>query len=430
MPFNRTGLIRQASDHLAIPPDCDCSGCASYRYAVRMNHPRHAAVFADQARAFHGLTPTPLDSIDVNTAYGSIRRPVPEWPKYLPDGTPWTDEPARTTGLQPPEKRYYSYIPSYLYRGQGPAHFGMEVEISCSDIYPVMEAVQGHLGNLAYFKDDGSVAGIEIVTHPFDYPWAEKNFDWDVFPAIRDAGGRAITSSNGIHIHVSRKAFDTDSHLYRWMKLFYRNANDIHRIARRADNHWCSFTSTHRQGHMAHVRKEKMGRPKPMPDNWMYDGYGVIYVLDMSAPISHDRYGFDPYEVVDRNSSLPHYAAQWHRPSRAWYRCVDAFETIDRRYDPYRPARDTTLDCGRYSAINTTNDATLEVRVFASTVRAERARAALQLCAASVEYTRQLTSPDVIKRDGWAWPSFIQWAGNTDTADYSSLVHEDERTTR
>ena len=45
---------------------------------------------------------------------------------------------------------------------------------------------------------------------------------------------------------------------------------------------------------------------------------------------------------------------------------------------------------GRYSAINTENDATLEVRVFKGSLRKERVLSALEFVTASVEYTRDL----------------------------------------
>jgi len=45
---------------------------------------------------------------------------------------------------------------------------------------------------------------------------------------------------------------------------------------------------------------------------------------------------------------------------------------------------------GRYSAINTENDATLEVRVFKGSLRKERVLSAIEFVTASVEYTRDL----------------------------------------
>jgi hypothetical protein len=49
-----------------------------------------------------------------------------------------------------------------------------------------------------------------------------------------------------------------------------------------------------------------------------------------------------------------------------------------------------TQSDGRYSAINTANDSTLEVRVFKGSLRKERVLSALEFVAASVEYTRDL----------------------------------------
>jgi hypothetical protein len=49
-----------------------------------------------------------------------------------------------------------------------------------------------------------------------------------------------------------------------------------------------------------------------------------------------------------------------------------------------------TQNNGRYSAINTENDATLEVRVFKGSLRKERVLSALEFVHSSVEYTRNL----------------------------------------
>ncbi|GIH16133.1 hypothetical protein [Rugosimonospora africana] len=62
----------------------------------------------------------------------------------------------------------------------------------------------------------------------------------------------------------------------------------------------------------------------------------------------------------------------------------------------------------RYTAINTGNEATFELRVFASSLHADEVAAALGLAAASVEYTRHLTVP-VIAHGGWTWAAFADW---------------------
>jgi roadblock/LC7 domain-containing protein len=88
----------------------------------------------------------------------------------------------------------------------------------------------------------------------------------------------------------------------------------------------------------------------------------------------------------------------------------------------YRRSADTTRG-QRYAAINTQNDATLEVRVFASTLRPQRAQAALQLVAGTVEYTRQLTADAITHRHGWDWQAFMAWTAKS--GQYAALVTED-----
>lgn len=63
----------------------------------------------------------------------------------------------------------------------------------------------------------------------------------------------------------------------------------------------------------------------------------------------------------------------------------------------------------RYSAINTQNLATFELRMFASSLDPQEVQAALGLAAASVEYTRSLTVPDIVWSRGWDWSAFVIW---------------------
>ncbi len=178
---------------------------------------------------------------------------------------------------------------------------------------------------------------------------AMASFPWHLLPAFQSAGCDIDPDSNGIHVHVSRAAFATPSHLYRWMKLIYRNQADCLDIARRDSGQWAGFATKHRRGHLDHIKIRKGMRM---------------------------RYG-DEY-----------------------------------RYDPTGE---------RYSAINTTNDATLEVRIFASTLNVADAQSALQLVAASVEYTRGLRAADVCQHDGWSWAEFGAWV-QLHRATYGALA--------
>jgi len=62
----------------------------------------------------------------------------------------------------------------------------------------------------------------------------------------------------------------------------------------------------------------------------------------------------------------------------------------------------------RYSAVNTNNDYTLELRFFRGNMKREGVMTALELCHASVEYTRDLSISDV-KLGMLKWEWFADW---------------------
>lgn len=78
----------------------------------------------------------------------------------------------------------------------------------------------------------------------------------------------------------------------------------------------------------------------------------------------------------------------------------------------------------RYQAINTQNDSTLELRVFAGTLNRQQAQAAIGLAVASVEYARTLTTQDVAQRSGWEWSAFAAWV--VERPQYAPLLAEME----
>ena len=76
---------------------------------------------------------------------------------------------------------------------------------------------------------------------------------------------------------------------------------------------------------------------------------------------------------------------------------------------------------GRYSAINTENDATLEVRVFKGSLRKERVLSALEFVAASVEYTRDLKVTS--KNQALSWLRFTAYVSeNLETYPNLALI--------
>ena len=76
---------------------------------------------------------------------------------------------------------------------------------------------------------------------------------------------------------------------------------------------------------------------------------------------------------------------------------------------------------GRYSAINTQNDDTLEVRVFKGSLRKERVLSALEFVAASVEYTRDLKVTS--KNQALSWLRFTAYVSdNMETYPNLALI--------
>ena len=76
---------------------------------------------------------------------------------------------------------------------------------------------------------------------------------------------------------------------------------------------------------------------------------------------------------------------------------------------------------GRYSAINTENDMTLEVRVFKGSLRKERVLSALEFVTASVEYTRDLKV--TAKNQALSWLRFTAYVSeNMETYPNLALI--------
>ena len=118
--------------------------------------------------------------------------------------------------------------------------FGFENEVSFGDdrrgmnntlenIYKVFDP------SMLLCKSDSTIAGkgFEIVTQPMDLTFF-KNTDWSpLFDRTQKS------SSCGLHVHVDRRAFLSDIHLYKVCNILYRNPTFREYIAGRSTNHYC-----------------------------------------------------------------------------------------------------------------------------------------------------------------------------------------------
>jgi hypothetical protein len=80
---------------------------------------------------------------------------------------------------------------------------------------------------------------------------------------------------------------------------------------------------------------------------------------------------------------------------------------------------------GRYSAINTDNEATLEVRIFRGSLKKERVLSALELVTAAVEYTRDLKVAGSNK--ALSWLKFVAYVAQNEE-QYPNLANVIEKT--
>lgn len=151
--------------------------------------------------------------------------------------------------------------------------FELEVE-SDGDDYTGPELVHSHLGDLAYFKEDGSLDdGFEIVTHPMTLAYAH-NMDWAWTKGLIDKGYRSWDRSTcGLHVHVDRRGFNGRLHQYSFTLLLMRNKALSYLIAGRQGSSYASFD-----------RDARMEIPKHLKGQNNYaQRYSAVNVLPTST---------------------------------------------------------------------------------------------------------------------------------------------------
>ncbi|MFD4407718.1 hypothetical protein ACFWPH_33635 [Nocardia sp. NPDC058499] len=136
----------------------------------------------------------------------------------------------------PQRVRSYRYKPDPRFHGNGPLFLGLELEVivPAHRYNDAAATATERLGRMGYLKTDSSIhpTGFEIVTHPLAYPYAIEHFPWPLLGELDELGCRA-DSTVGLHVHASRAGFDSPAHVYRWMKLLYRNEGAVSTLARR-----------------------------------------------------------------------------------------------------------------------------------------------------------------------------------------------------
>lgn len=78
-------------------------------------------------------------------------------------------------------------------------------------------------------------------------------------------------------------------------------------------------------------------------------------------------------------------------------------------------------NAGRYTAVNLSNSNTIEVRMFRGSLHEPRLRSALEFVNANFEYTKSLTSYDVLRNDAMSWWAFTTWV-QANESTYPNLM--------
>jgi hypothetical protein len=131
--------------------------------------------------------------------------------------------------------RDHSYGPEPVFHGKGPLFLGIELEVEARDASRSEGADSLASNPLYYLKHDGSLNdGFEVVSHPVSGDWLLENpaaYD-DVF-ALAKRGFRSYdTSTCGMHVHMTRKAFKK-LHLLKFVTFVKENDAFTLRVSQR-----------------------------------------------------------------------------------------------------------------------------------------------------------------------------------------------------
>jgi hypothetical protein len=154
--------------------------------------------------------------------------------------------------------RSYSYtpasgwLPHSLPNDPFPYHMGVELETSVND--DGERYIDGRLAaslrrpkTMWVPKHDGSVTGPEFASHPATLTyWQSKQSDLDeMFRLLIHAGYRSHNGGRaGMHVNISKTAFDGDAHLHRFLTFLWANREWALVVSQRRESHadrWAQF---------------------------------------------------------------------------------------------------------------------------------------------------------------------------------------------
>jgi hypothetical protein len=202
----------------------------------------------------------------------------------------------------------YDFSPagSWKKKSAGPGdpfdyHLGVELETDAhavtegrgevwSNVLPEFAADMRRPKNLWVPKRDGSVTGPEFASHPATLTYWQHHRDEleDMFRMLLHAGYRSHDNDNcGMHVNISRNAFDGPPHLFRFLTLLHANPEWSLRMSQRSRasaDQWAQMDSLEDPTRRAKASHKSFGRD--YPDN----GHGKYQCLN--TPYGQPRFEF------------------------------------------------------------------------------------------------------------------------------------------
>lgn len=172
------------------------------------------------------------------------------------------------------EDDVHNLLHEYMYKPRAVFHpstnpkalfMGIELETTTSsgDWHDSARWIRSNIdANHAYLKKDGSLRGMgfEIVTHPMTLEWASENFDWSFLRTLANQGMRAWTRDEcGLHIHLSRAAFSSPTHIGKFLQFIYRNEGSLVQFVGRSSPDYAAFSSYERSEFVKRAKGESSG---------------------------------------------------------------------------------------------------------------------------------------------------------------------------
>jgi hypothetical protein len=246
----------------------------------------------------------------------------------------------------------YNYKPDPIFHGGGNGErlfLGIEIEVEAGRNLEAASNYAHRLEdmNIAYLKGDGSLnCGFEVVSHPISHAYWKNNMQefFDTMEVLRTSNEFPVkswsTGTCGIHIHVSRAGFG--------------KANG--------------------EGKGTHMHRFL---------NLIYSNQDLYEAL---AGRNSDRWA--SFHDIEKTPNVYDENGNWSEGKMQ--------RSFDEKIN--RSGRSE-----RYSAVNTKNPHTFEIRIFRGSTNGSVIKAHLDLAHASVEYTRVMTVSEV--RDGSLSPS-------------------------